>query len=369
MIGYGRSFLMGVSLLAVLGIQATGTEYTLEQALPKTEENLVRLNPKDKAQVSESLRVKKMFGSQVWPGLGEALIPLILFNERFEFLIAHPNPPAPWAVVDGDALQGRPYFRREQEQSQAFAVPVGDLWAGSMTTLSHMSRAMEEELKENVPQEKLTPAFIKMMTPTPAQHVVYLLHEAFHAFQAARFSDRFQKANGVYASEDRYPFEDAGFIEAWNTEGFLLASALREKDESERLALIRKFLEVRSRRRSAASLAPELVDFERELEWLEGLAKYAEMRFAELCASDEGGPWFKDYRVVRNRTRVDFYSRLKRLGEQKGDLRFYLSGAAQAMILDLISPEWKQDMLHQNNICLEDLLQRAVVNMRSDHSK
>jgi hypothetical protein len=360
MFGYGRSFLMGVSLLTVLGIQAAGTEHNLEQVLPRTGEDLVRLEPEDKAQVSESLRVKKLFGSRVWPGLGEALIPLILFNERFEFLIAHPDPPASWAVVDGDALQGRPYYSREQEQSQAFAVPVGDLWAGSMTTFSHMSSSMEEEIKENVPQEKLTPAFIKMMTPTPAQHVVYVLHEAFHAFQAARFSDRFRKANGVYVSEERYSFEDAGFIEAWNTEGSLFVSALREKDESERLALIRKFLEVRSRRRSAASLAPGLVDFERELEWLEGLAKYAEMRFAELCASDEGGPWFKDYRIVRNRTRMDFYSRLNNLGEQKGDLRFYLSGAAQAMILDLISPEWKQEIIRQPDIGLEDLLQAAA---------
>ena len=347
-------------MVAAITIQTTGIEYIQEQDASKEAEAKVRLNPEDKAQVSESLRIKKGFGSRVWPGLGEALIPLILFDERFEFLIAHPGPPAPWAVVDGDALQGRPYYRRELEQSQAFAVLVGDLWAGSMTTLSHMSRVMEEELKENVPQEKLTPAFIKMMTPTPAQHVVYVLHEAFHAFQAARYSERFQKANGVYASEERYPAEDAGFMEAWNSEGVLLASALREKDGSKRLVLIREFLEVRSRRRSEASLSQDLFDFERELEWLEGIAKYAEMRIAELCASDEDGPWFKDYRVVRNRTRMDFYSRLNRLGEQKGDLRFYLSGAAQAMILDLISPDWKQELIRKPNVGLEDLLQTAA---------
>jgi hypothetical protein len=51
---------------------------------------------------------------------------------------------------------------------------------------------------------------------------------------------------------------------------------------------------------------------------------------------------------------------MKSLGEQKGDLRFYLSGAAQAMILDLVLPEWKQTIIRQPNAGLEDLLQTAV---------
>jgi len=57
---------------------------------------------------------------------------------------------------------------------------------------------------------------------------------------------------------------------------------------------------------------------------------------------------------------MDFYVRLKSLGEQKGDLRFYLSGGAQAMLLDLISPEWKQEIVRRPDIGLEDLLQTAA---------
>jgi len=364
---YRRLVCIGCFVVASIGIQAAGNEYRQEKDPPEEGDILGRLNPEDKAQVIESLRVKRMFGSEVWPGLDKALVPLILHNDRFEFLIGHPDPPPPWEAVDGDMLQDHPYHRRAIEQSQAFAIPVGDIWAASLNTLSHMAISMEEEMREKVPPEKLTPAFIKMMIPTPAQHAVYLLHEVFHTYQALRFGDRFQRANGVYGSEEQYPSGDDGFKTAWNREGSLLVAALREKDESERLALIRKFLEVRARRRSEASLAPELVDFERELEWLEGLAKYAEMRFAELGASDEEGAWFKDYRIVRNRTRMDFYSRLNSLGELKGDLRFYLSGAAQAMLLDLTSPEWKHEMIIRPDIALEALLQ-AAVNMRSDHS-
>jgi len=57
----------------------------------------------------------------------------------------------------------------------------------------------------------------------------------------------------VYSSEKHYPFKDEAFRDAWNQEGSLLAS-------------IRRFLEMRTKRRSDASLSQELISLERELE-------------------------------------------------------------------------------------------------------
>lgn len=324
----------------------------------------MRLSSEDKAQLTELLSLKKMFGSQVWPNFGEVEIPLIQYNERYEFLVAHPSPPAPWAVVENDKFQGSLYHRRNAKEPQAFAVPVGDLWAGSLNTLSHMNRSMKEQVQEKISSEKLTPVMIKMMEITPAQHVVILLHEAFHAFQAIQDHDRFLRAIGVYASKKHYPFEDEAFEKAWNKEGALLSSAFREKDETRRIELIQGFLEFRTKRRSDASLSPELIAFERELEWLEGLAKYVEMRFSELGSSQKGEAESKSYRIVRNRLQTDFSWRIAKLGDLHGDQRFYLSGAIQAMILDKISPEWKQEIMRQENISLEDLFQTAIVNKR-----
>lgn len=357
-------FCLGALLLITVGIHAAGIENEQEQEASKEGEELTRLNSEDKAQLIELIRLKKMIGSRVWPNLGEAEIPLILFNERYEFLVAHPSPPAPWVAVDSDTFQGSPYHLRKAEESQAFAVPVGDLWAGSLGTLSHMNRSIKEQLQKEIPPEKLTPGLVKMMTLTPAQQVVYLLHEVFHAFQAVQANARFMRANDVYVHEKQYPFEDENFKDAWDKEGALIASALREKDVSERIGLIQRFLEVRKKRRSDVSLSPELVVFERELEWLEGLAKYVELRFSELCSSEQAGVESKNYRIIRNRLRMDFYQRLKKLGDLHGDLRFYLSGAAQAMILDVISPGWKQEIMQNENIGLEDLVQTAVVSKR-----
>jgi hypothetical protein len=47
------------------------------------------------------------------------------------------------------------------------------------------------------------------------------------------------------------------------------------------------------------------------------------------------------------------------LGYQSGDLRFYLSGMAQARLLDRLSPGWKDKVLPGPST-LEDLLREAL---------
>lgn len=44
-----------------------------------------------------------------------------------------------------------------------------------------------------------------------------------------------------------------------------------------------------------------LITFEQELEWLEGLAKYAETRSAELGSEEQFSKNFQEYSVARGR--------------------------------------------------------------------
>jgi hypothetical protein len=342
------------------GIQAAETNTRQGLQHIKKGEDLTVLSTEDKAQLMEALRLKKLLGSSIWPGFDKAEIPLIQYNERYAFLVGHPSPPPLWIAVDSDSFQGNLYYRRKAVESQAFAVPVGDLWAGSLDTLDHMNWSMMEQLKEKIPPEKLTPVTIKMMAITPAYHAVALLHEAFHAFQAIQAKDRFRQTQKLYAHQKSYPFDDKVFQDAWNTEGSLLLSAIREQDEAKRLEALERFLKVRTKRRSALSFSSDLATFERELEWLEGLAKYVELQFAIQGSSLQDETEQRDYRVVRNRLQADFAYRIRNLGDLHGDLRFYLSGAAQAMILDKVSPGWKKNILGQTNTALEDLLKIAL---------
>jgi hypothetical protein len=190
-------------------------------------------------------------------------------------------------------------------------------------------------------------------------YVVLLLHEMFHAFQAREAPARFRRTLALYAVEKNYPAKDPGFVKAWNTEGALLSAALKTQDRGELLAATRDFLQNRQKRRAQIPLSVSIADYEREMEWLEGLAKYAEIRFYELAATSSA-----EKGAIRYRSGLPFWSpdfmRLERvMGAQAGDLRFYLSGMAQSRILDRLAPDWKQRFLQAG--ILEDLCHAYVI--------
>ncbi|RPI97437.1 MAG: hypothetical protein EHM31_13520, partial [Candidatus Aminicenantes bacterium] len=277
------------------------------------------LSPEDKAELREAIRLTGSLGSRVWPGLEKAGIPIVLYDEASEFLVGLADPGPGWTAVEADDFEGRPYFRRPASRSQAFAVRLNGAWAASMSTLGWMNRRGPM---------KLAPGF----------HLSLLLHEVFHAFQAIQAQERFERALEVYAAEAGYPFEEPGFAADWNREGALLAAALNAADESGARRSAGDFLEARRLRRIRSSLNPDHLAFERELEWLEGLGKYAEGRFSELAATAAGGPDDASLAPADPFKRMDAARLGTQLGRQKGDLRFYLSGSAQARLLDRLDP-------------------------------
>jgi len=299
------------------------------------------LSAADKAELAEALRLKAEFGDQVWPGFGRSAIPIILYNDSYEFLVGEENPADSWEVVKEDNFMGRPYYRRAGKNPQSFAVSIGTRWAGRIGTLDWWNSKSPL---------KITVDF----------HIVGLIHEVFHAYQANLVPARFARATAVYASEGRYPYKDSDFASAWNSEGKTLAEALRAKDDTEVRSLAQKFLNIRDARREQATLSPDLVTYEVELEWLEGLAEYVQIKFYELAASSA-----KESASIRFGPGLPFYLqgdfiRLEgSLGQQSGDLRFYLSGMAQARLLDRLNPGWKAKAM-QEKVDLENLL-RAVM--------
>jgi len=72
----------------------------------------------------------------------------------------------------------------------------------------------------------------------------------------------------------------------------------------------------------------------------------------------EGDPDFHAYR-----TRERFWSQqlgeVRRMTNRSGEVRFYYSGMAQAVLLDRFAPGWKEQAWSEG-IWLEDLLAEAV---------
>ena len=164
----------------------------------------------------------------------------------------------------------------------------------------------------------------------------------------------------MYALENAYPFDSVEFADAWDKESAFLSRALKAEDESDVRDSIKQFLKVRETRRIEASLKPELVAFENDLEWLEGLARYAEIRFYELAALQKNGSKFTKYKTsLPSHWKMEFRRINGKLGHLEGDYRFYLSGMAQARLLDRVRPNWKMQFKHEDSN-LEDILRIAV---------
>lgn len=331
---------LGIALLIMLALEVSASQGRQQAERQDSALDSPLLSDDDKAELSEVARLQKALGDQVWPGFGRASIPLILYNNRYEFLIGTTDPPAPWAVVESDYFNGEKYYRRNATNPQAFAVHVDDRWAGSMSTLGRMNRKSPLKLSRDF-------------------HVVAVLHEMFHAYQSSQSPERFNQARKVYAAEARYPFKEAEFAAAWDREGYLLATALKTTDDAGIRRAVRDFLQVRDARRARAALSADLLAYERELEWLEGLAKYIEIRFYELASSRGGDSAYSSYRPGLPYWQTNFVLLERQLARQGGDLRFYLSGMAQARLLDGLSPGWKEKVM-RSGVYLEDILRTSV---------
>jgi hypothetical protein len=300
-----------------------------------------RLSAADKEELAETLRLKSEIGDEVWPGLGSAEIPIILYDENSEFLVGEANPPPPWQTVEDDDFMGRRYFRRAAAKPQSFAVSLGARWAGSIGSFGYMSSRIPLKLGRDF-------------------HIVLILHELFHAFQATQAPQHFRRAQTVYHSESHYPFKNAEFSAAWDKEGAALAAAIQAAEANLVSSRAREFLDIRDTRRARAALDADLLSFERELEWLEGLAKYVEVRFYELAAARVPESANAKRRPEGLPHLLGDLARLRTgLGQQRGDLRFYLSGMAQARALDRLSPDWKSRGLEEE-LYLEDVLRAAI---------
>ncbi len=169
---------------------------------------------------------------------------------------------------------------------------------------------------------------------------------------------------GTYSVEAGYPSKDPEFAAGWDREGQLLAAALKAADVVAVRRLAREFLQARATRRAQFRLNSGLLAYERELEWLEGLGQYAEVRFYELAASHREEPAYSKYRPGLPYWQSHLFLLERRLSRQGGDLRFYLSGMAQARILDRLDPAWKKTALRRG-VHLEDLLRAEAHEGRS----
>ena len=377
--------LAGVPALCLLALLAS---YLSNRSLPRQSVLRDRLSAQEKAQLAEFYHLLPAVGEQVWPGFGARSIPVILYNEDHAFLVGMPTPqdgwvkvPAAeprggaWQAVPGDTFAGETYYRQQVDdpggQIGAFTVRVGGEYAASLATLEWMRIALANQLRGDLPgalREVFPYRIFPIGTFTADWHVIGLVHEAFHAYQAELAPGRLDAAEMAERNSGKAYAQAAGRMEAdWQAEFDLLGQAMRAESDEDLAGLARRFLIQREQRRSRAGLTAGLAQYEREREWLEGLAKYAELevwRAGNTTQSYQPLPVTSGLESVagyRNFER-NWADQVRQLGQQsqrEGDGRFYYSGWVQAVMLDRLALGWKNSAM-QPGIYLENLLEQAV---------
>ncbi|MFQ5592742.1 MAG: hypothetical protein ACE5HA_01200 [Anaerolineae bacterium] len=138
---------------------------------------------------------------------------------------------------------------------------------------------------------------------------------------------------------------------------------MKATSDDEAGELAGQFLAQRNRRRNEQGLEPALTNYERRLEWLEGLAKYVELAIWREASSTPGyeplpamlaDPYFKSYATFDQHWSQEM-GQMKRQATRDGEVRFYYTGMAQGVLLDRLMPDWKTRILVED-VWLEDLL-------------
>jgi hypothetical protein len=196
---------------------------------------------------------------------------------------------------------------------------------------------------------------------TPEENVLLVFHEAFHAFEhdparpGARW--RFENTLHLFDYASLPPRNNALFA----IEGQLLVAALEARTAEDARTKVRQFLAVRGLRQ--AELDAPLVAFEKGAESNEGMAEYAgvkavvagmeaarEKRVAVAFSFTDGPRYLREkYQKLNSITRLGNNDRLK----------FYYTGSAQGLLLDRLSPGWKEK-LQAKAAAVQDLLAGAV---------
>jgi hypothetical protein len=278
------------------------------------------------ARFAEALRLSERLREVLWPGFSLGALPIAVFRPGGAAYVAgHPSPPHAFRELAAAGAEGGARIR--------FAPATAEMRSNATLRIDGL-------LFSTLEARGLEPPSL------PEDSVGLVFHEGFH-----NFAQRTASRSGAESPNDGAGFPDLdprGNALAV-LEGALLGEALGAKDEASARERASEFLAVRAER--AASLGAAFAAWEEGVEWNEGLATYAETRAVLLAGGLERDAATRPADPGIGRYPAPEEYRARRFAElaspgripDRSRARLYLTGAAQAILLDRISPDWKEE--------------------------
>src|SRR6056297_2183334 len=373
-------------LIFVILLMAISALYnlTLNDSSSVTEQ----LTASQKAYIAEYFNLQEEMMSDIWSDYDDIVVPVVVYNEEYAFLVGVADPDSgwfkmpsmehrgdEWKVVEDDNFNGEQYYRQYLPDPnitpENFTVKVGSTWVSTMQTREFAEVSFYNGFKNELPPgiNLIFPykIFWNLIMGEAESYTSGLIHEAFHGYQGVTSLEKFSKAEFYAGKSNEYPWYMEKNSAGWRNEADLLMKAYESDNDMDARQFIREYLNVRDERRREADLSEEMIEYEKNREWLEGLAKYTELKIG-LVADESSGyepvTEIKKLGDFNNYNKRDKYfrhqlSEVPRAAVRSGESRFYYGGMLQAMLLDRAAPEWKSKIFDKD-IFLEDLLRNSI---------
>lgn len=314
----------------------------------------IALTDTDLYRVAEIYNFWEQKGESVWPGMNVSTTPLqIVFPEKYDVLIGHPNPPEDCAKVQVPLpVLGRDFCLRPD---RSFQYGAG---TGGLNKFPVVSFPTVETLENyvNEQQKKLKPAAGKYVKPY-LEYLSTLAHELTHAYQyseARYLPEKERDVKPIRTTKIEYPYQDAEACLLLGLEGRALADIMDESDPAKIKELWRDFMAARAARRGR--IPRDLSLIEQYMELSEGTAQYvgwsvqygrnddvrplpqtlADPRFAGYASSD----------TLRGAVRKGLLS-LELPARSRWMGYVYATGLALSYNLDKAAPGWKKGLFRK----------------------
>lgn len=284
----------------------------------------------DAGRIAEFYRLAPEIEDKVWPGWSKVPAPLVLVTADTEYLTRFPDPPKEFQKV-GDDMYARPrqFQPNLQATFPAFGFPpvivIGE------------------------------PAHTSSKTSTP--WLIVVMHEHFHQMQWAQ-PDYVKAINdlglskgdatGMWMLNYPFPYDVPEIAESFGHLRDSLLAALNEVDQQKFAPLAKAYL--KERKMFFAQFLPgDRKYFSFQL-WQEGVARYTQIKAAEAAADYQPSaafaalPDYTPFSAYALTARARTLDELKHIDITQAKREVvYSFGAAEALLLDRISPSWKDE--------------------------
>jgi hypothetical protein len=286
------------------------------------------ISPLDHQRLQEVRRLTNAYCSELWHGWETAPTAVLLVTPACEYLVWHPEPTSDFQPLRFDSLLNSDVLVRKRVFDTTFqaAFPA----VNGISTVVIGRAAMSQPM-------------------ATVSWVLTVLHEHFHQWQQSDSTYGPQTIalglsggdkTGMWMLNYPFPYDSASIKTRFAEMSQALGNALDSIDTPGFRGLVEKFVSAREAFKQA--LAEKDYRYFTFQTWQEGVARYTEYRMAVLASTDVSSPAPDSlYRKAADMIRKKISSNLQNpdLGA-KQRVAFYSVGAAEALLLDKIRPDW-----------------------------